>query len=60
MKIVKNMKTTALILGVISLFAFTSCRCNIDEDENKKRDQKSSSSNTDKSGLPESDTLSIR
>ncbi|MGV2450754.1 UNVERIFIED_CONTAM: hypothetical protein POZ17_11130 [Ralstonia mannitolilytica] len=54
------MKTTALILGVISLFAFTSCRCNIDEDENQKRDQKSSSSNTDKSGLPESDTLSIR
>ncbi|RKE81398.1 hypothetical protein [Chryseobacterium sp. AG363] len=54
------MKTTALILGVISLFAFTSCRCNIDEDESKKRDQKSSSSNTDKSCLPESDTLSIR
>jgi hypothetical protein len=54
------MKTTALILGVISLFAFTSCRCNIDEDENKKRDQKNNPVNTGKTGLPESDTLSIR
>lgn len=54
------MKATALILGVISLFAFASCRCNIDEDENRKRDQKSSSPNAGKYGLPESDTLSIR
>lgn len=54
------MKTTALILGVISLFAFTSCRCNLDEDENQKRDQKSSSTTADKSGVTESDTLSIR
>lgn len=54
------MKTTALILGVISLFAFASCRCNIDEDENRKRDQKNNPPNTGKTGLPESDTLSIR
>lgn len=30
------MKTTALILGVLSVFAFSSCRCNLDEDESKK------------------------
>ncbi|SMO45403.1 hypothetical protein SAMN06265171_101935 [Chryseobacterium rhizoplanae] len=54
------MKATALILGVISLFAFTSCRCNIDEDENKKRDQKNNPANAGKTGLPENDTLSIR
>lgn len=51
------MKTTALILGVLSLFTFTSCRCNIDEDENRKRDQKN---NTAKVRIPESDTLNIR
>ncbi|WP_164723259.1 hypothetical protein [Chryseobacterium aureum] len=53
------MKTTALILGVLSLFAFASCRCNIDEDENKKRDQKNPPS-AGKTDVPESDTLSIR
>lgn len=54
------MKTTAFILGVLSVFAFSSCRCNLDEDESKKRDQKSKAVNADKSGLPESDTLKIR
>ncbi|WP_343658409.1 hypothetical protein [Chryseobacterium sp.] len=54
------MKTTALVLSVISLFALTSCRCNIDEDENRKRDQKNNPANTAKPGIPESDTLNIR
>lgn len=54
------MKTTAFILGVLSLFAFTSCRCNIDEDENRKRDQKNNPPSAGKTNLPESDTLSIR
>lgn len=54
------MKTTALILGVLSLFTFTSCRCNLDEDENRKRDQKNNHATTAKTGIPESDTLNIR
>ncbi|WP_167459722.1 hypothetical protein [Chryseobacterium arthrosphaerae] len=54
------MKATALILGVLSVFAFSSCRCNLDEDESKKRDQKSNAAITGKTGLPESDTLNIR
>ncbi|MEF9478332.1 hypothetical protein OWR28_12115 [Chryseobacterium sp. 1B4] len=54
------MKTTTLILGVLSLFTFTSCRCNIDEDENRKRDQKNNPANTAKTGIAESDTLKIR
>lgn len=54
------MKTTAFILGVLSLFAFASCRCNIDEDENKKRDQNNNPSSAGRTGLYESDTLSIR
>ncbi|MFS4469939.1 hypothetical protein [Chryseobacterium sp. T20] len=54
------MKTTAFILGVLSVFAFNSCRCNIDEDENRKRAQKNNPPSAGKTGLPESDTLNIR
>ncbi|MBE4948856.1 hypothetical protein [Chryseobacterium culicis] len=54
------MKTTAIILGVLSVFEFSACRCNIDEDENRKRDQKNSPAGVNRTGVPESDTLSIQ
>ncbi|WP_276875610.1 hypothetical protein [Chryseobacterium joostei] len=47
------MKTTAFILGVLSLFAFASCRFNIDEEENKKRDQKNNQPSAGRTGLSE-------
>lgn len=50
------MKTTTLVLGILSLFAFSSCRCGFDEDEPRnKYDNKNSDTNTAKS-----DTLQIR
>ncbi|WP_346985318.1 hypothetical protein [Chryseobacterium sp. POE27] len=50
------MKTTTLVLGILSMFAFSSCRCGFDEDEPKnKYDNKNSDSNK-----AESDTLQIK
>ncbi|WP_419494644.1 hypothetical protein [Chryseobacterium bernardetii] len=54
------MKTTAFILGILGVFSFASCRCNLEEDEpsDKKKNNVQASSNTARS--PESDSLSIR
>lgn len=55
------MKTSAFILGVLGLFTFASCRCNLDEDESEKR-KASKAAGTGKKAMnsPESDTLAIR
>lgn len=52
------MKITALVLGMISAFAFASCKCDLEEDEpkNKKITEKTAA----KTGMPESDTLQIK
>jgi hypothetical protein len=55
------MKTTAtLVLGILSLFVFSSCRCGFDEDEPKnKYDGNNSDSDKNKTGVPKGDTLQI-
>lgn len=54
------MKTTAFILGVLGIFSFASCRCNLEEDEqpDKKKNNVEVSNTT--AGPSEKDTLSIR
>ncbi|WP_157845058.1 hypothetical protein [Chryseobacterium indologenes] len=52
------MKTTALVLGIISAFALTSCKCDIEEDEPKNK--KTTENTAAKTGIPKSDTLQIK
>lgn len=55
------MKTAAFILGIIGLFTFASCRCNLEEDESEKNKTSETSDTThDKMQSQESDTLNIR
>ncbi|SEM35723.1 hypothetical protein SAMN05421856_102586 [Chryseobacterium taichungense] len=55
------MKTATLVLGILSLFVFSSCRCGFDEDEPRnKYDGNNSDSSQNKTGTPESDTLQIK
>ncbi|MDR2235875.1 MAG: hypothetical protein LBE92_07105 [Chryseobacterium sp.] len=52
------MKTTALVLGMVSAFIFSSCKCDPDEDE--PRNKTTTKSTAAKTGMPESDTLQIK
>lgn len=55
------MKTTALLLGIISLFALSSCKCDFDEEEPKnKYDGKNSGTNKNNGSTSENDTLQIK
>lgn len=54
------MKTTALLLGIISLFAISSCKCDFDEDEPKSKYDGKNSGTSKNSSVPESDTLRIK
>ena len=56
------MKTTALILGILSAFTFSSCKCDIEEDEpkNKKQNTAQNKNGSINNTGPESDTLQIR
>jgi len=55
------MKTTALLLGIISLFALSSCKCDFDEDEPKnKYDGNKSGTNKKNGSTSEKDTLQIK
>ncbi|MEC3876338.1 hypothetical protein [Chryseobacterium salviniae] len=55
------MKTTALLLGIISLFAISSCKCDFDEDEPKnKYDGNNSGTHKNNSSTSENDTLRIK
>lgn len=54
------MKTTALVLGMISAFIFSSCKCDPDEDEPRNKTKKATENTTAKTGVPESDTLQIK
>lgn len=54
------MKTTALLLGIISLFALSSCKCDFDEDEPKNKYDGNNSGTNKNSSVPESDTLRIK
>ncbi|SHL69602.1 hypothetical protein [Chryseobacterium contaminans] len=52
------MKTTAIILGVLGLFSFASCRCNLEEDE--QSDKKKDNIEVNKNAEAKNDTLNIR
>lgn len=55
------MKTAALILGIVSFCAFTSCRCDIDEKESQENTAEAENTKKRNSGNDsESDTLDIR
>ncbi len=54
------MKNTALLLGIISLFAFSSCKCDFDDDEPRnKYDENNSGTNKNK-GSVSNDTVRIK
>lgn len=54
-------KTATLVLGILSLFVFSSCRCGFDEDEPKnKYDGNNSDSSQNKTITVENDTLQIK
>jgi hypothetical protein len=57
-----NMKTTALILGILSLFIFSSCKCDFDEDEpeNKYDKDEMASNNRDTHTITLNDTLRVK
>ncbi|MCJ8153383.1 hypothetical protein MKJ01_06355 [Chryseobacterium sp. SSA4.19] len=42
------MKTTALILGILSLFVFSSCKCDFDEDEPENKYNKDEKFNNER------------
>ncbi len=54
------MKTTALLLGMISFLTLSSCKCDFDEDEPKnKYDGNISDTNKNSGSTSENDTLRI-
>ena len=56
------MKTTALILGILSLFVFSSCKCDFDEDEpeNKYDKDKTVSTNRYANDIIQNDADALR
>ena len=55
------MKTAALIIGIVSVYIFTSCRCDIDEKDSKENTTESENTKKKTSGNnSENDTLNIR
>jgi hypothetical protein len=54
------MKTAALILGLVSVCAFTSCRCDIDEKEEEKTAKIENKKRQISGNSSESDTLNIQ
>ncbi len=56
------MKTTALILGILGLLVFSSCKCDFDEDEaeNKYDKEETVSKNKYAHRIVKNDTLSVR
>lgn len=52
------MKTTAFILGIMGLFTFVSCKCNLEEDESEKKPE--TEEHNRKFEKSESDTLHIQ
>lgn len=54
------MKTTVLLLGIIGLFAMSSCRCDFDEDEPKNKYDGDKSDTHKNTGSAENDTLRIQ
>ncbi|WP_157844624.1 hypothetical protein [Chryseobacterium sp. Leaf201] len=56
------MKTTALILGILSLFTFSSCKCDFDEDEaeNKYDKEKTVSNGRYTNSIAQNDTLRVK
>jgi hypothetical protein len=54
------MKTAALILGLVSVCAFTSCRCDIDEREEEKTAKIENKKRQISGNSSESDTLNIQ
>jgi hypothetical protein len=57
-----NMKTTALILGILSLFIFSSCKCDFDEDEpeNKYHKDETATNNRGTDTIILNDTLRVK
>ncbi len=54
------MKTTALILGILTLCAFSSCKCDFDEDEPRNRDKENEKVSKNAPSVSESDTLNLK
>lgn len=54
------MKTTVFILGVLGVFSFASCRCNLEEDEQSEKKKDNIEVSNNKAGASENDTLNIR
>lgn len=59
------MKTTALILSILSLITFSSCKCELDEDKarDQERDQRNRNTETTANSaatMQEEDSLSMQ
>lgn len=54
------MKTAALIIGIVSVCTFTSCRCDIDEKDSRKNTTETENTKSKTGNTPENDTLNIR
>lgn len=56
------MKISALILGILSLFTFSSCKCDFDEDEAENKYDKEKRVNNDQytSTIAQNDTLRVK
>ncbi len=56
------MKTTALLLGILGLFTFSSCKCDFDEDEaeNKYDKEKTVSNDQYTNTIAQNDTLRVK
>lgn len=56
------MKNTALILGILSLFIFSSCKCDFDDDEpeNKYDKDEMASNNRGTDTITVNDTLRVK